>query len=400
MTHTTEQLELVRTALRLRASVSYAAIKKVKTMLACVGPGDNRIRGLLNHHGATTGRSTASLMQVQNMRRATIENSEEAYRDVCGGIGREMLEIVYGSPLEVLASCIRHFIDCGRPILDADFAAVEARIVAWLAGQADVLDQYRRYDAAPLKSKEREELCLYRTLASLIYGIPISEVQKMPHRFVGKTARLGLGFQMGPPKFRGSVMRFGYDLPRGLEFKTVEIYRATNPAIKSYWYDVDRAAKRAILHPGRIFQPDNQKNYIRPEVSFLVKEVGGIPFLLLRLPSGRKLAYPKPQVSNDRIIFYGNVQGKANWGDVDTYGGKLVENITQAVAADIMCHGAQTSEDAGYEIAALIHDQALAYHRDGQSPEEFVRLLTDLPSWASGLPLAAEGTLAPFYRKE
>lgn len=97
-------------ALRLRASVSYAAIKKVKTMLACVGPNDNRIRGLLNHHGATTGRSTASLVQVQNLRRSTLYNSEQAYADICDGISREMLEIVYGPPLEVIASCIRHFI--------------------------------------------------------------------------------------------------------------------------------------------------------------------------------------------------------------------------------------------------------------------------------------------------
>lgn len=98
-------------ALRLRASVSYAAIKKVATMLACVGPGDNRIRGLLNHHGATTGRSTNSLVQFQNMKRATIKNSEAAYRDICAGISREMLEIVYGPPLEVIASSIRHFVE-------------------------------------------------------------------------------------------------------------------------------------------------------------------------------------------------------------------------------------------------------------------------------------------------
>lgn len=109
--HTPQQLELVRTALRLRASISYAAIKKVRTMLACVGPEDNRIRGMLNHHGATTGRSTNSLVQFQNMKRPTIKNSEEAYRDICAGISREMLELCYGPPLEVISSCIRHFVE-------------------------------------------------------------------------------------------------------------------------------------------------------------------------------------------------------------------------------------------------------------------------------------------------
>lgn len=110
-THTPEQLELVRTALRLRASVSYAAIKKVKTMLACVGPGDNRIRGMFAHHLATTGRSGGMLVQMQNLKRPTIDNSEAAYRDICAGISREMLEIVYGAPLEVISSCIRHFVE-------------------------------------------------------------------------------------------------------------------------------------------------------------------------------------------------------------------------------------------------------------------------------------------------
>lgn len=284
-------------------------------------------------------------------------------------------------------------------IWDADYAAVEARIVAWLAGQADVLDQYRRYDAATTK-EEKESLCLYRSLASLIYNIPVSEVSKFPQRMVGKHARLGLGFQCGAPKFRATVKKLsGYDLPMGLEDKAVSIYRSSSKAITSYWYDIQDAAKRAILNPRTVIHPVNKKNYDRPPVSFCVQELGGIWFLLLRLPSGRKLAYPKPRISNDRIVFYGNRQG-ANWGDVDTYGGKLVENITQAVAADIMCNGAQNAEDAGYEICALIHDQALSYYRNGQTAEEFVERLTDLPEWAAGLPLAAEGALVPFYKKD
>jgi len=400
MTTDPQQLELVRTALRLRASVSYAAIKKVRTMLACVGPEDNRVRGILNYHGTTPGRSTASLIQIQNFKRATIKNSEDAYRDICAGISLEMLRFCYGDPLEVLSSCVRHFVDAGSPMLDADYAAIQARIVAWLAGQLDVLDQYRQYDAAATP-EEKEALCLYRKLASLIYGIPVSEVSKFPQRMVGKHARLGCGFSMGAPKFRDTVKRLsGYDLPAGLEFKAVDIYRSSNPAIKSYWYEVDAAAKRAILHPGKIFTPENRKKYVRPEVKFVVREVEGIPFLLIRLPSGRKLAYPKPRIENDRIVFYGNIQGKANWGDIDTYGGKLVENIVMGVEADILCRGLHNCDESGYEICALIHDQALSYYRNGQSPEEFVRLLTDLPEWASGLPLAAEGSLVPFYKKD
>ncbi len=98
-------------ALRLKQSIAYASIKKVKTMLACAGPHDNRIRGMLNHHGATTGRWTASLVQFQNMKRPTVKHTEDAYRDICKGISREMLEICYGPVLEVISSCIRHFVD-------------------------------------------------------------------------------------------------------------------------------------------------------------------------------------------------------------------------------------------------------------------------------------------------
>lgn len=286
-------------------------------------------------------------------------------------------------------------------LLDADYSAIEARIVAWLAGQEDVVSQYRRYDATATP-EEKESLCLYRALASQIYGIPVAEVSKFPQRMVGKHARLGCGFGMGPPKFRGTVKRLsGYDLPTGLEDKAVSIYRKANRGIVGYWYDVDGAAVSAILHPGNVYHSDDRKKkFVRPQVSFCVKETGGTPFLLIKLPSGRKLAYPRPRIWEGRIVFYGNIQGKANWGDVDTYGGKLVENITQAVAADIMCHGARNAENAGYEICALIHDQALAYHREGQTPEEFVRLLTDLPEWAEGLPIAAEGSLVPFYKKD
>ncbi len=119
----------------------------------------------------------------------------------------------------------------------------------------------------------------------------------------------------------------------------------------------------------------------------------------MRLPSGRKLAYPKPRIIADRITFFGHILG-TKWGDVETWGGKLVENAVQGIAADIMAHGAHNCENAGYKIAMLIHDQALAPQHEGQTSEEFVRLLTDLPPWAEGLPIEAEGGLVPFYKKD
>lgn len=402
-------------ALRLKSATSYASIKKVSAMLACAGPHDNRIRGMLNHHGATTGRWTASLVQFQNMKRATIKNSDAAYRDICNGISREMMDIVYGPPLEVIGSCIRHFVhdygecqdphcdkgyagdcmDCHvcngtgyveRPFLNADFSAVEARIVNWLAGQEDALEEYR------------QGVDRYKSMASVIYGIPAEDVNKHPQRFVGKQAVLLCGFQGGAPKFRMTCKKYGYDLPIGLEEIAVKAFRAKHDKVVKYWYNVEKAAKRAILQKEEIISVRN--------ISFLHRDIEGLPFLLLKLPSGRKLAYPRPRLIPSQrfegatsIVYFGNILG-TQWGDVTTYAGSLVENITQAVAADLMASGCIKAEAKGYETATLIHDEALSYYKDGQTVEEFVQCLTTLPDWAAGLPLEAEGALVPFYRKD
>lgn len=447
---------IAEVALRLRASVSYAAVKKVRKMIDCAGPNDNRIRGSHIHHGATTGRASATLVQTQNLKRPTIDNSEAAYREICDGISRDMLELVYGPPLEVISSCIRHFVhndtpsdpdpryvihpesesfftepndvdfetdgcamdvskaeyirfvkelgkhpilpDTETPLFDADYAGIEARITPWLAGQEDALKEYRRVDQAKTK-EEKWLLSPYVIMASTIYEVPPNEVNKFPQRFVGKEAVLGCGFGLGGDRFRVQCAKRGYELPEGLEFKAVKFWRKKNNRIVKFWTTIEDAAKDAILHKGEVFKAGQF-------ISFKVVTTGGIEFLLMRLPSGRKLAYPWPRIvpgkfeGTTAVSFYQNIKGEV-WGhNKGVWGGLLTENAVQAVAADIMCNGAQNAEDTNYEICALIHDQALAYHREGQTPEEFVERLTDLPEWAKGLPLAAEGALVPFYKKD
>lgn len=295
----------------------------------------------------------------------------------------------------VLARCLKSLavafvilFTMSKPLLDADYAAIEARIVCWLAGQEDALDEYRN-------GVDR-----YKSMASTIYNVPVDEVNKHPQRFVGKSAILGCGFQMSAAKFRMACLKVGkYDLPVGLEVTAVAAFRAKHKKIVQYWYDVERCAQRAISNKGNVVTLRN--------VAFLHEDVGGIPFLLIRLPSGRKLAYPRPRLVHSTkfegklaIKFFGKIGMTVHWGDVDTYGGKLVENITQAVAADIMCEGAYNAEQEGYEVMALIHDQALAYTHEGQSSDQFVKLLTKMPAWADGLPLEAEGGTVPFYKKD
>lgn len=276
--------------------------------------------------------------------------------------------------------------------LDADYSAIEARITCWLAGQEDALQEYRLQDAATT-AEEKFIRCRYRIQATSIYRIPVLSVTNHPHRFVGKQCVLGCGFGMGPPKFRQTCWKMGrYKLPVGLEFTAVEAWRKKHKKVVSYWYDVERAAKNAIVQKGKVFE-------VRKHIKFMVRDVEGMEFLLLRLPSGRKLAYPKPRLCGDRIAFFGNTVG-TNWGDVSTWGGKLVENAVQGIAADVMAHGTHQAEKAGYETATLIHDQFLGFHHEGQTPERLIELLTDLPSWADGLPIAAEGGVVPFYKKD
>ena len=182
----------------------------------------------------------------------------------------------------------------------------------------------------------------------------------------------------------------------------IDKWRSANPQIKSFWSKCEFAARSAINQPG-------QKYGVNGKVQYFCARTAGINYLFCRLPSGRCLAYPEPRIETtiaswnepvEGVTYFGQHKGKQSWGRISTYGGSLVENITQAVAADIMAHGLVQCQRAGYEINALIHDEALAYYKPGQSVEEFNRLLTTLPDWATGLPLKAEGGLVSYYRKD
>lgn len=286
-----------------------------------------------------------------------------------------------------------------KPLFDVDYAAIEARVVCWLAGESVALDEYRAQDAATTK-EEKERLDRYRIMAADIYSIPVEEVNKHPQRFIGKQAILLSGFQGGPDAFRRGCAKFGFrDMPVGLEHLAVKKFRLKHRNIVRYWYDVENAAQKAIASKGQIVKLRN--------IAFICDNIAGTTFLLIRLPSGRKLAYPRPRLVPSpkfegklAIKFFGKIGVTQHWGDVDTYGGKLVENITQAVAADVMCQGAQNAEAEGFEIMALIHDQALSYTGGGRTSMRFAECLKTMPPWADGLPIEAEGGEVPFYKKD
>lgn len=310
-------------------------------------------------------------------------------------------------------------------MFSADYSAIEARIVCWLAGQEDALQQYR------------EGVDRYRIMACSIFGIRNpADVNEFPQRFIGKQAILGCGYQMSGAKFRITVEKFGYkDMPEGLEHKAVKAFRDTHPAIVKLWKDTEQAARSAIA--------TTHKYFTAGKMSFISRKVAGMKYLFLRLPSGREIAYPQPRLEpclrytykglgvqiinpkpddiaradkrvgqsrrhgdggyslKDVITFFGKQGTSRAWGRVQTYGAKLVENGTQGTAADVMSEGCRNAESVGYQSATLIHDEVLAYCDPimGQSVEDLCKQLTTLGSWAAGLPIAAEGKTVKYYTK-
>lgn len=375
--------EVAKQALELRRLTSYAATKKIKSMIAVAGPDDNRVRGTLFYHGATTGRWSSKLVQQQNFKRSTDE-SEQAFRLLRSGARTDVIELMHGPILETLAGSIRHFINDGDEPLDTvDYAAIEARIVCWLAGQEDALKEFR------------EGVDRYKTMAGRIFKCDPTGVDKKM-RFLGKQSVLGCGFGMGATKFQGTCASYGEQIDMELAELAVTTFRSTHKQVVALWYSLERACKNAINSPGQKFSAGEH-------LSAFTGRVAGKLFLFIRLPSGRMLSYPDPRIvpeHNDRLTFHGQIAGKAIWGRVETYGGKLVENVTQGVAADVMGVGALNATRAGHQIVMLVHDEAVRLTRGSKlTLEHFVKCLTDMPAWAKGLPLAAEGNTIEFYTK-
>jgi DNA polymerase len=368
--------------LSLYQKLSYAAVKKIETMLDCVCP-DGRVRGCHTYYGAGTGRWSGRLIQPQNFKKTPKWMkglTDQIYADVIAGKDADYLDLMYGDPFELLSGIIRHFIHGDHEMLDGDYNAIEARIICWLAGEKEMLAMW---------ATGRD---LYRFMASSVYGISEAAVDS-EGRDHGKRIILGCGYGMGPAKFKATCEAYGVECSEELAESSVKAYRQTHPNVVKYWYFLDRSARSAIAEPGTQHGP------------FIVRSIAGIPYLLGRLPSGRSIAYPHPKIEiqpgddRDQITYWGQLPVGVAWGRVKIYGGKFAENFSQGVAADIMSNGARVAEKRGMMPFTLIHDQGLALRDKQQSPEEFSAALASLPDWARGLPLKVESKVAPYYRK-
>lgn len=412
----------VKRMLEIRSEVNKTSVKKYQAMLNSVRE-DGRVRGTLQFYGASkTGRWAGRILQTQNLpqnqllidKKEGIDDLDVARKLVEAGDGVS-LEMLYGNVPDTLSQLIRTAIipEQGHRFLISDYAAIEARVLAWLAGEQwriDLFDEGIRD--------------IYIESIARALGIPYESIDKKTpegHRLrqLGKILELASGFQGG----FGAYVRFGA-LEKGLTEdqikEMVTAWRVNNLYIFTFWYAMENAAKLAIQQPG-VRVPVTQeypvfndwwhpgfpvKHFQRHNPLINFKMIGRTLYMFL--PSGRMLSYvnarlaPSPRGGNSQVItFEGMDQVTKRWCQQDTYGGRLVENATQAVARDCLAYAMMNLDAAGYQIVMSVHDEVVLEVPYGQgSIDDVNRIMGMVPDWATGLPLKAESFETNYYKKE
>lgn len=381
--------EVAKRVLTLRKKLAKSSVSKYVKMEESMGS-DFRLRGVLQFYGANrTGRWAGRLIQVQNLPRNYIETLDVA-RSLIKARNRAGIEIMYGDVADTLSQLIRTAIIApeGRTLCVADFSAIEARVIAWLSGE-----QWRQQVFA-------HDGDIYCASASSMFGVPVVKHGENGHlRQKGKVAELALGYQGGVNALKAmGALDMGLaeeELP-----DIVRLWREASPRIRDLWYQVENAAVYTVttgnpmgLDHGIIFRLE-------------IDPIYGYRYMTIELPSGRKLFYPGPHIEQnhfgkDAVHFY--TQYNTAWVQDSTYGGKLVENITQAVARDCLAVTLRRLKDAGYEIIMHIHDEAVMEIPNTNSKEELDKvnaLFSEPISWAPGLHLSSAGFTNDYYMKD
>ena len=372
---------IVAELLNLRLELSKTSVKKYEAMARTVCR-DGRIHGLLQFGGASrTFRWAGRLVQIQNLPQNHLPDLDLA-REIVKAGDEEMLDSLFGSVPGTLSELIRTaFIPKeGCRFIVADFSAIEARVLAWLAGEEWVLDEFRG------KGK------IYEATASRMFHIPQETIVKghpnYEYRQKGKQATLSCGYGGGV----GALKAMGAKMPEEEMQPLVDAWRAANPNIVAFWNAMDRAARKVI----------------RSKTS---ARVGKVTLywqddkMLMRLPSGRNLCYQSPHFTMNRFgsdaIGYYAPNAAGQMVEQETFGGKLAENATQAIARDILAHAMLSLDAAGYPIVFHVHDEAVMEMPIGKgSMEDACAVMGQPPVWASDLPLRADGYECAYYRKD
>ena len=387
----------VHRMLKIRQELGKTSTKKYDAIRKCVCP-DGRVRGLLQFYGANrTGRWAGRLVQVQNLPR-TYTDPLPLARELIKNKSLDGLQAVYGSVYDTLSQLIRTaFVssNCdskeGNVLIDADFSAIEARVISWLADEKWRLNVFRTHGK------------IYEASAAQMFGVPIDRIKKGNPEYAlrakGKVAELALGYQGGA----GALIAMGA-LDMGLHEDElpdiVSRWRDSNSRIQQLWWDFNSAAIEVIKGGGM--------RKVQCCTFALERNRAGTYFMTVQLPSGRKLYYVSPRIGTNRFggesIIYKGINDKNQFADLETYGGKLVENCVQAIARDCLAVAIDRLEAAGYPIVFHIHDEIVAdikpYTFAEDMLEDVVRIMSSPIPWAPGLPLAADGWVGTYFRKD
>lgn len=380
----------VQRMLEIRQELGKTSTKKYDAIEQVVCS-DGRVRGLLQFYGANrTGRWAGRLVQVQNLPRTYTEPLELA-RDLVKGRKLDALKLIYGSVPDTLSQLIRTaFIAAPSNVLiDADFSAIEARVISWLAGEEWRLEVFRTHGK------------IYEASASQMFGVPIELIKKGNPEYAlrqkGKVAELALGYQGST----GALINMGaldMGIPENDLPDIVSRWRDANKRIRDLWYKMNAAAVQVIQYGGAV-----GVNNVVVAREFDVNQ--GINCMTITLPSGRKLYYVDPKLGvnrwGDASITYMGVNDKNKWGLIETYGGKLVENCVQAIARDCLALSIQRLEAAGIPVIFHIHDEVVIDCPPNTTTLEQVAGIMSQPvPWAPDLPLNAEGWVGQFFKKD
>ena len=379
-----------RRAMELRQELGKTSVSKYDAMKKSVCD-DGRVRGLLQYYGAQrTGRWAGRLVQIQNLPQNHLKDLRLA-RNLVKEKSPEMIKFVFGNIPDTLSQLIRTaFIPSpGNDFVVADFSAIEARVIAWEAGETWRQEVFRKGGK------------IYEESAASMFGVPVDSIHKGdPLRQRGKVAELALGYQGGVGALK--TMDRNHEIPENEMPDIVKRWRAASPRICDFWYSMQNAALDTI-ETGRMNTVNNILTF-RHEID--VKN--DLDFLTMQLPSGRRLFYDHPIIAYDdygrpRIRYNGADQKTHQWVKLDTYGGKLVENATQAIARDCLAVTMERLVGAGFQIVFHIHDEVICDVPRGKYEDPYKIMLeimaTPVP-WAKGLILAGDGFTADFYKKD
>lgn len=375
--------------LNIRKKLSKTSIKKYYAMLNCAMK-DNRCRGLFQFYGANrTGRWAGRLLQLQNLSKNHISHIEVP-RELIRARDWETVEMLYDDVADILSQLVRTALIApkNKTFAVADFSAIEARVISWLANEKWRMEVF----AGDGK--------IYEATGAKMFNVPISSITKgSVLRDKSKISELALGYEGS----LGALKRMGGE-KMGLSdtemMSLVRKWRMANPAIVDMWHEIDEASKEAV-------------RYQRPvscTCRNIIFDCDG-EFMTIQLPSGRKLFYHRPTFKDKKVgrstikslCYHGVVQETKQWGEIDTYGGKLTENIVQAIARDLLGNSMLNMQNEGFNITMHVHDEAIAeipLENAEWHYSNMVKAMERVPNWAPDFPLKADGYITPFYLKD